>query len=116
MPAALVGAITLARRKGDRAHRLLGRAFVVLLFVAGAAALLMPAKVGPVWLGHFGFIHLLVPFVLATATRAIFAIRAGDIRAHKQAMILLYCGAIGVAGFFALLPGRFLWRTAAGFF
>jgi uncharacterized membrane protein len=39
---------------------------------------------------------------------AYLAIKKGNVKAHKRKMILLYFGAIVIAGAFTLAPGRYL--------
>jgi uncharacterized membrane protein len=43
-----------------------------------------------------------------TIPTAYLAIRKGDVKAHKRKMILLYFGAIIIAGGFTFTPGRYL--------
>ncbi|MFT5923027.1 MAG: putative membrane protein [Flavobacteriales bacterium] len=42
------------------------------------------------------------------------AARKGNIKAHKRKMILLYVGAILIAGAFTLMPGRYLHHVFFG--
>ena len=68
----------------------------------------MPAEVGPRMAEHFGFIHALSALVLVSIPLAIVAARRGNIARHKAAMLGVYIGGIGIAGTFALMPGRLL--------
>ena len=68
----------------------------------------MEALVGPKFLNHFGFLHLLSLFVLYTVPTAYRAIRVGNIKLHKRKMVGLYVGALLVAGVFTLSPGRLI--------
>ncbi|MFT5306278.1 MAG: putative membrane protein, partial [Chitinophagales bacterium] len=45
---------------------------------------------------------------------AIIAIKKGDVKKHKWKMVLLYFGAIVIAGGFTLMPGRFLHQLFFG--
>ncbi|MGB0866636.1 MAG: hypothetical protein ACPGSC_09000, partial [Granulosicoccaceae bacterium] len=65
-------------------------------------------RVGPAFLGHFGFIHLLSVWAIFSIVVAWQAIKAGDIRRHRGAMIGLYVGGMLIAGGFTLMPGRML--------
>ena len=80
--AAVLGAWVLLRPKGGLWHRRLGRVYVVLMMLASASSLMLPAH----W-----------------------AARQGLYRVHRGLMLGNYIGGIGVAGVLAaLLPGRFL--------
>lgn len=68
----------------------------------------MKALVGPLWLNHFGYIHLLSVLVLISVPAAYRAARRGKIRQHRGYMLGLYFGALWVAGSLALTPGRLL--------
>lgn len=98
----------LLRKKGTPVHKVLGRIYLVLMLTTATIALFMPAKLGPTILGHFGFIHLLCVLTIHAVPDAYFAVRRGNIKGHRSAMIKLYVGAILIAGAFALAPGRLL--------
>ncbi len=68
----------------------------------------MPAHVGARILDHFGWIHLFSFLTMYTVPTAYIAIKKGNVKAHKRKMILLYVGAILIAGGFTLMPGRYL--------
>ena len=108
LPCFLIGAWMLARPKGTTAHKRLGRIYAVLIVFTAAATLAMPAEVGPRIAEHFGFIHALSALVLVSIPLAIVAARRGNIARHKAAMLGVYIGGIGIAGTFALMPGRLL--------
>lgn len=109
IPAALLGAYLLIARKGDPVHRRLGRVYLILMLATATISLIMPAQVGPRWLGHFGFIHLLSGLVLYSVVDTYRAARRGDIQQHRRTLIGLYVGAILIAGSLAVfMPGRWL--------
>ncbi len=108
LPAFLIGSFMLLRRKGTPAHKMLGRIYLVLMITTATIALFMPARVGPTILGHFGLIHLLCVLAIYAVPQAYLAVRRGDIKTHRIAMIKLYVGAILIAGAIALAPGRLL--------
>lgn len=81
---------------------------MVLMLFTAFVTLFMPAAVGPQFLGHFGWIHLFSFLTLYTVPTAFTAIKKGNVRAHKRKMILLYFGAIIIAGGFTFVPGRFM--------
>ena len=72
----------------------------------------MKAKVGSTLFNHFGWIHLFSILTIWTVPTAIIAVRKGNIKSHKRKMILLYVGAIVIAGAFTLMPVRYLHRGA----
>ena len=108
LPAFVIGAFQLLRRKGTPSHKLLGKIYMVLMLATGLITLLMPAEVGPRFLGHFGFIHAFSFLALYSVPSAYFAIRRGNIKLHRANMIGLYVGGILIAGSFAFAPGRML--------
>lgn len=107
-PAFLIGTWLLFRRKGSSLHRVLGKAYMLLVLFSVIVSLFMSARVGPSVFGHFGFIHLLSFQALFAVIVAWRAIQAKDVRRHRNAMIGLYVGGMMIAGSFALMPGRLL--------
>jgi len=108
LPAFLIGTFLLLRRKGTPLHKALGRIYLPLMILTGITTLLMQAQVGPRFLNHFGFIHVFSLVTLYSAPAAYFAVRRGDIKAHRGYMIGLYVGGILIAGAFTLAPGRMI--------
>jgi uncharacterized membrane protein len=108
LPAFVIGTWQLLRPKGTPVHRVVGHVYLLLMLATALIALLMPAQVGPRWLGHFGFIHLFSLMVFISVPRSYRAARRGDIRRHRDSMIGVYVGGLLIAGGFALMPGRLL--------
>ena len=108
VPAFFIATYILIVRKGTPKHKLLGKIYVTLMLITAFVTLFMQAVVGPTFLNHFGFIHLLSLLVFVTVPRAIFAIRRGDVAAHKKHMVGLYIGALLIAGTLAMMPGRMM--------
>ena len=108
VPAFVIGAFQMFRRKGTPTHKLLGKIYMVLMLATGLVTLAMPAEVGPQFLNHFGFIHIFSFLALYNVPAAYFAARRGNIKAHRANMIGLYVGGILIAGAFAFSPGRML--------
>jgi uncharacterized membrane protein len=96
-----LGVLVLAVRKGTPLHRWLGRTWVATMaFVA----------IGSFWIQHNGslsWIHGLSAFTLVSLAYAVWSIRRGRVRAHRQAMFGTFAG-LTIAGLFALSPGRLL--------
>lgn len=108
VPAFVIGAFQLLRRKGTPSHKLLGKIYMLLMLATAVITLAMPAEVGPRFLGHFGFIHGFSLLALFSVPFAFIAARRGNIKAHRSAMLGLYIGGILIAGAFAFAPGRML--------
>jgi uncharacterized membrane protein len=96
-----VGAAVLLRRKGDRAHRMLGRYWVALMAIAALTSFWIPA------FGQFSWIHLLTLLTLFSLAMAVWRIRRGDRRSHRGFMIGAYNAEAG-AFIGAVMPGRLL--------
>ncbi len=108
VPAFVIGTYLLLNRKGTPVHRFLGKIYMGLMLFTAFVTLFMEAVVGPKFLNHFGFIHLLSLLVLYTVPTSYRAIRVGNIKLHKHKMVGLYVGALLVAGAFTLSPGRLI--------
>lgn len=107
-PCFFIGAFLLIVKKGTGIHKILGRVYMVLMLFTATVTLFMPAQVGSQFLNHFGWIHLFSILTIYTVPTAYLAIKKGNVKAHKRKMILLYFGAIIIAGGFTLAPGRYL--------
>ena len=95
VPCFIIGTILLLIEKGTKTH-------MITVF--------MPAHVGPRILNHFGWIHIFSFLAIYTVPTAYWAIKKGNIRSHKRKMIILYFGAIIIAGGFTFMPGRYLYE------
>jgi uncharacterized membrane protein len=101
-----LGVVVLARRKGTRSHRILGRTWALLMAAVALSSFLIFEichGVGP------SFVHLLSVWTLISLACAIYFIRRGNVRAHRGFMIGTFLGLAG-AGAGALAPGRALYR------
>ncbi len=108
VPCIFLGAYLLIAKKGSKGHRLLGKIYMTLMMITAIITLFMPALVGPTFLNHFGYIHLFSFLTMYSVPVALYAIRKGQVRRHQRAMLMLYFGAIVIAGGFTLVPGRYL--------
>jgi uncharacterized membrane protein len=108
VPAFLIGTILLAIKKGTNIHKIFGRIYMILMMITAFITLFMQAEVGPKILNHFGWIHSFSFLTIYTVPTAYLAIKKGDVKSHKRKMILLYFGAIIIAGGFTFVPGRYL--------
>lgn len=108
IPCIFLGAYGLFGKKGTAIHRTLGKVYMLLMLFTAIISLFMPAKVGGQFLQHFGWIHLFSFLTIWTVPTAYTAIKKGKVKSHQRKMVLLYVGAIGIAGGFTLAPGRYL--------
>ena len=106
LAALALGGVVLARRKGTRSHKILGRTWALLMAAVALSSFLIfeiRHGAGP------SFVHLLSVWTLISLACAIYFIRRGNVRAHKGFMIGTFVGLLG-AGAGALAPGRALYR------
>lgn len=108
VPAFVIGTILLIIKKGTKTHKYFGRIYMGLMLITACITLFMPAEVGPRFLNHFGWIHSFSFLTIYTVPTAYWAIKKGNVKSHKRKMILLYFGAIIIAGGFTFFPGRYL--------
>ena len=103
LPAAVLGAVLLARPKGTPAHRLLGKIWLLLMVATSVATFFIH---GIDTVAGFSPIHLLSAYVIVGSVMAVSAARRRDILAHRRHVAGMYFGGIVVAGLFTLVPGR----------
>jgi len=108
VPCVFLGTVLILIRKGTSIHKSMGRIYMILMLITAFITLFIPAQVGPQVVGHFGWVHSFSFLTLYTVPTAYVAIRKGNMRSHQRKMILLYVGAILIAGGFTLAPGRYL--------
>ncbi|MDO6739061.1 DUF2306 domain-containing protein [Wenyingzhuangia sp. 2_MG-2023] len=108
VPCFVIGTIVLMIKKGTNTHIVLGRIYMMLMMFTAIITLFMPAHVGPTVMNHFGWIHAFSFLTIYTVPTAYWAIKQGNVKAHKRKMIILYIGAIIIAGGFTFAPGRYL--------
>ncbi|MBM3607378.1 MAG: DUF2306 domain-containing protein [Alphaproteobacteria bacterium] len=111
--AALIAAVcalaVLSMRKGDRPHRLTGSVFAAAMLVTAISSF----WIAEIRLGRFSPIHILSIITLISIPLGIWFRRLGLLRAHAAFMIRPAIGLI-IAGAFAFLPGRIMFKTIAG--
>ncbi len=98
-----LGAAMLIRRKGDRPHKLIGRAWVGLMAVVVVSSFWITGVNGDRW----SAIHILSLVTLVSLIGGIVAIRNGRVGGHRYAMVGSCLGLIGAFAF-TFLPGRLL--------
>ncbi|BAM90008.1 hypothetical protein S58_40220 [Bradyrhizobium oligotrophicum S58] len=111
MAAFALGLVQFAAPKGTLPHRTLGWIWVALMVAVAASSFWIHTirLVGP-----WSPIHLLSIYTLAVLPLAVWAARRHRIAAHRRAMIMLFSGALVIAGLFTLLPGRIMHRVVFG--
>lgn len=117
--ATAIGPIALWARLGfaqrPKLHRAFGYAWVTLMIATAISAIFIRSTRAFSWAG-FSPIHLLIPFVLFNLTAAFWALSKRKIVNHRRHMVFTYCGACLIAGFFTLVPGRYLGNLLWGAF
>ncbi len=106
-----IGPISIWRKRRDRIHKTLGVTWIAAMLVLATSGLFIHEirMIGP-----FSPIHLFSFLTYFSLWRAISHLRARRFGAHGKAMKGLYFGALIVAGFFTLLPGRTFNRMLFG--
>jgi len=100
-----VGLVQLTAAKGTIPHRLIGWSWVILMLTVAVSSFFIHEL--RFW-GPWSPIHLLSILVLATLPLAVLHARRHDIARHRMAMLMLFTGALVIAGGFTFLPGRIM--------
>jgi len=100
----------LLRPRGSRRHRLLGRVWIVAM-LATALATLFVQESRP---GHYSWIHVFTAWTLLAAPYAWWTARTHRVEAHRGSVRGLVTGALLIAGFFTLIPGRMMGNWLLG--
>lgn len=106
-----LGAVQLARPKGEASHRTLGWIWATLMAAVAISAFFIHEL--KVW-GEWSPIHLLAVLVLINLPIAIVAARRHSIRRHRRIMLGLFFGALVIAGAFTFWPGRIMHAVVFG--
>lgn len=99
----LLAPVNIVRRRKDRAHKAIGRTWVVSMYVVCVSGMFIYTLDGA-----FTIFHALAIFTFATTTLGVLAIRRGLVRAHIGNMIGSWIGALFAGGFAAFVPGRYI--------
>jgi len=111
LPAFVIGTwLIFVSTKGARWHRALGAVYLALMTITALTTFfirsIIPGQLSPV--------HLLIPLTLFGVFGALWNVRRGNIKGHRNAMLGLYVGGLLIAGSLTLLPGRLLHRVFFG--
>jgi len=111
MAAFVLGAVQLAAPKGTIPHRTIGWIWAGLMTVIAVSSFFIhDLRV----IGPFSPIHLLSIFVLVMLPLAVINARRHRVDAHRRGMIMMFTGALVIAGLFTLLPGRVMHAVVFG--
>ena len=111
MIAIILGGIQFYMKKGGATHKLLGRVWVGLMLIVSFSSFFIHEI--KLW-GAYSPIHLVSLWTIFSVGLAIYFVRVGKIKRHKQAMLALYVFALIITGFFTLLPGRTMNQVVFG--
>jgi len=107
----VVGAVQLSAPKGTIPHRLVGWLWAVLMLTVAISSLFIHEI--RLW-GPWSPIHLLSILVLVILPLAVLYARRHQVSRHRTAMLMLFTGALVIAGVFTFLPGRIMHSVAFG--
>jgi len=111
LTAFVIGSVQLAAPKGTLPHRTLGWIWVVMM----ATVVLTSFPIHTICtIGSFSPIHGLSLFTILVLPVAVLHARKHRVKSHARAMVLLFVGALCIAGFFTLWPGRIMHDVAFG--
>jgi len=111
MAAFALGIVQFAAPKGTLPHQTVGWIWVGLMAVVAASSF---------WiheirlLGPWSPIHLLSIFTLIVLPIAVWRARRHRVADHRRIMILIFVGALVIAGLFTFLPGRIMHAVVFG--
>src|SRR6201990_2569437 len=111
MAAFVLGAVQLAAPKGTLPHRTLGWIWVALMMAVAASSF---------WihqirlLGPWSPIQLLSIFTLVVVPLGVWRAHRHEVADHRRIMIMIFSGALVIAGLFTLLPGRIMHTVVFG--
>jgi uncharacterized membrane protein len=106
-----LGLVQFAAPKGTLPHRAIGWIWV---------GLMMMVAISSFWihqirlLGPWSPIHLLSIFTLIVIPLGVWQAHRHDVTAHRRIMILIFTGALVIAGLFTFVPGRIMHSVVFG--
>ena len=111
MAAFVLGLVQFAAPKGTLPHRTIGWIWVALMaLVAVSSFWIHQIRL----LGPFSPIHLLSIFTLAMLPFGVWFAHRHRVADHRRVMVLMFSGALVIAGLFTLLPGRIMHAVIFG--
>jgi uncharacterized membrane protein len=110
MAAFMLGLVQFAAPKGTLPHRTLGWMVALMAAVAVSSFWIHQIRL----IGPWSPIHLLSIFTLVMLPLAVWKAQRHQVADHRRIMILLFSGALVIAGLFTLLPGRIMHAVVFG--
>jgi uncharacterized membrane protein len=111
MGAFVLGLVQFAAPKGTLPHRTIGFIWVGLMaVVAGSSFWIHQIRL----VGPWSPIHLLSIFTLTMLPFGVWMAHRHRVVDHRRIMILMFTGALVIAGLFTLMPGRIMHRVIFG--
>jgi uncharacterized membrane protein len=107
----VLGVVQLAGPKGTLPHRTLGWIWVGLMLTVAISSLWIHQI--RLW-GPWSPIHLLSIFTLSMLPFGVWMAHRHRVAEHRRIMILMFSGALVIAGLFTLLPGRIMHSVVFG--
>jgi uncharacterized membrane protein len=107
----VLGVVQLAAPKGTLPHRTIGWIWV---------GLMLSVAISSFWIhqirlvGPWSPIHLLSIFTLVMLPLAVWKAHRHQVADHRRIMILIFSGALVIAGLFTLVPGRIMHTVLFG--
>ena len=100
-----LGVVQLVAPKGTLPHRTIGWIWVALMAVVAISSFWIHQnrRIGPCIP-----IHLLSIFVLVVLPLGIWKAHRHDVAAHRRIMVMIFTGALVIAGLFTVVPGRIM--------
>jgi uncharacterized membrane protein len=111
MAAFALGLVQLVAPKGTLPHRMLGYIWVVLMAIVCVTSFWIHDI--RTW-GSWSAIHLLAIFTLIVLPSAVLHARRHQVAQHRRAMIMMFAGALVIAGLFTFMPGRIMHAVVFG--
>jgi len=111
MTAFVLGVVQLAGPKGTLPHRTLGWIWAGLMMLVAASSFWIHQI--RLW-GPWSPIHLLSIFTLTMLPFGVWMAHRHRVVDHRRIMILIFSGALVIAGLFTLLPGRIMHSVVFG--
>ncbi len=100
--ALVLGTMMWLRPKGTGSHKLIGKFFMLVMFVSAFTAIF----IRDINDGQFSFIHIFVPVTFLGIYNALKGIRRKNLKRHISATKGLYFGALLIPGLLSFMPGR----------
>lgn len=104
LTAILLGPVQILRPRRDRAHRFLGRTWVLVMVTTCVTSFFIRPD-------GFTWLHGLAIFTLGSVTMALVGIRRGNVGTHRRNMIGSYVGTLAAFAFATLVPTRLIQTT-----